>query len=328
MLASILMMWITLLSSPSPVSPVRHFSTVPTGRFPRAVFLRNFCEGEPSELLQCWASFRDHGEVWAADIDESRIESLLVMPGGSWEGSFGNWYFLYRKQGRNWVVEKIAKDKDDENGWQTWHPRFDVLPIVRNGHHDLRVVVDACLKWDGAKYVWYEPEDYHHLSSAWFDATNSREAEIFWAIRYAGMNKITFEPQWFPLPKDDFRTIFEEPQPHFRVIPERVVAESLEDQAEHLSWVGMVKGGVWGVRGNRVFLLTPQLSYTFEGVDNLRLEGDWLLAYGAAQDASDVGKSDSVSGGRVRPSIRYNRRTHELQIERIDYNWKTSGPSN
>jgi hypothetical protein len=62
--------------------------------------------------------------------------------------------------GNDWIsMQKDAKNQDGEDGWGTWGPRFDVLPIVRNGHHDLRVEVDGCLKWDGAKYVWYDPKD-------------------------------------------------------------------------------------------------------------------------------------------------------------------------
>jgi hypothetical protein len=327
MLTSILILWMTLFSSSELSSPVRHFSPVPITRFPRAVFLRDFCEGETSELDQCWASFRDHGGVWAASIDQSHVDALLVSPSGDWRGTLGEWYFLYRRQGKDWTVEKISSGKDDEKGWQTSHPRFDVLPTLRNGHHDLRVVVDGCLKWDGAKYMWYEPEDYRRLSPEWFNAADHREAEIFWAIRYAGLNTMTFEPQWFPLPKDDFRTS-EEPLPRFADIPQRVVVETLEDPQEHIRWVGMQKGGVWGIRGERVFLLAPQISYTVEGIDGLRFEGDWLLASGETQDTSDARKSEFVPEDRIRPSIRYNRRTHELRIERNDYNWETSNTSN
>jgi hypothetical protein len=124
--------------------------------------------------------------------NQSHMDAFLVNPSGDWRGTLGEWYFLYRRQGRVWTVEKISRGKDDENGWQTSHPRFDVLATARNGHHDLRVVVDGCLKWDGAKYVWYEPEDYRRLSPEWFNAADHREAEIFWAIRYAGLNTMRF----------------------------------------------------------------------------------------------------------------------------------------
>src|ERR1700676_1284685 len=286
-------------------SPVQHFSPVPISRFPRAVFLREFCEGRSVELKECWASFRDYGGVWAAGVDGDHVDELIVQPGGDWAGSAGRWYFLYRRQGNDWI---------------TWRPRFDVLPIVRNGHHDLRVEVDGCLKWDGAKYVWYEPEDYHRLSPAWFNASDHREAEMLWAIRYAGEKKMKFEPQWFPLAKHDFWT-HGSPLPRSPVIyPPRMVLETLDDPQEHVRWMGILKGGVWGIRGDRVFFLAPQLSDTFEGIEELKFEGDWLLAYGHTR--IDVLEFEILPEDRVRPSIRYNRRTHELQIERHDYNWE------
>ena len=68
--------------------------------------------------------------------------------------------------------------------------------------------------------------------------------------------------------------------------------------------------------GERIFFLAPQLSETFEGIGSLRLEGDWLFAYGTI--VSDGEKSD-LPEEPVRPCIRYNRRTHELQIEPHDW---------
>ena len=98
-----------------------------------------------------------------------------------------------------------------------------------------------------------------------------------------------------------------------------MVAETLDNPQEHVRWIGILKGGVWGIRGDRVFCLAPQLSDTFEGIESLRLKGDWLLAYG--HTFSDAGESEIVPKD-LRPSIRYNRRTHELQIERHGYNWE------
>jgi hypothetical protein len=320
---AILILSMALLLSPRPSSLARHFSRVPISRFPRAVFLREFCEGTAVELKECWASFHDYGGVWAADVDGDHVDELIVQPGHDWVGSAGIWYFLYRRQGNDWISmqrdAKDAKNKDEEAGWITWGPRFDVLPIVRNGHHDLRVEVDGCLKWDGAKYVWYDPEDYHRLSPAWFNASDNREAEIFWAIRYAGDKTMKFEPQWFPLAKHDFLTLGAPPPRSPVIYPPRIVAETLDDPQEHVRWIGILKGGVWGIRGDRVFFLAPQLSDTFEGIVSLRLEGDWLLAYGHI--LRDAGESEIVPQD-LRPSIRYNRRTHELQIERNDYNWE------
>jgi hypothetical protein len=319
-----LILSMALLFSLSPSSPVRHFAPVPVSRFPRAVFLREFCKGTSVELKECWASFRGYGGVWAADVDGDHVAELIVEPGGEWVGSAGRWYFLYRKQGNDWIsLEKAAKDatnKDVEVGWQTTDPRFEVLPVVRNGHHDLRIVVDGCLKWDGAKYVWYEQEDYHRLSPTWFNASDSHEAEIFWAIRYAGQGTIKFEPQWFPLAKDDFLTLGR-PLPRRPFPVSRIVAETLDDPQEQARWIGMQKGGVWGIRGDRAFLLAPQLSETFDGVESLSFDGDWLNAYGTivgVEKILDIDIEKSEIGG-VRPSIRYNRRSRERHIERHDW---------
>jgi hypothetical protein len=53
---------------------------------------------------------------------------------------------------------------------------------------------------------------------------------------------------------------------------------------------------VWGVQGDRAFLLVPQPSYL--GAQKLELSGDWLLVYGEIAEEQ--------------PEIRYNRRTHEV----------------
>jgi hypothetical protein len=319
---SILILSMALFFSLGQSSQVRHFAPVPISRFPRAVFLRELCEGTSVELNECWASFREHGRVWAADVDGDDVDELIVEPGGGgWVGSAGFWYFLYRRQGNDWIsMEKEVKDatnKYDEVGWQTYNPRFDVLPIVRNGHHDLRVEVHRCLKWDGAKYVWYEPEDYHRLSPGWFNASDNREAEIFWSIRYAGQDTMKFAPQWFPLAKNDFFGL--ELQLRRPALDSRFVSETLDDPQEHVRWIGLNKGGVWCIRGDRVFLLAPQLSETFDGIADLTFDGDWLNAYGMSIARIEEILGIELKMGQVRPSIRYNRRSHELHIERHDW---------
>jgi hypothetical protein len=100
-----------------------------------------------------------------------------------------------------------------------------------------------------------------------------------------------------------------------------MVVQTLDDPQEHVRWIGTLKGGVWSIRGHRVFFLAPQLSDTFEGIGELKFEGDWLLAYD--RTLSNAEESEIVPEDRVRPSIRYNRRTHELQIERHDHNWES-----
>jgi len=162
-----------------------------------------------------------------------------------------------------------------------------------------------CIKWDGKEYVVYEPADYHSLSPSWFNDHDSREAEIFWAIRYSAHNKVIFAPQWFPVSGDDFVTLTSDhPRPSAPISEPRLVAAELDDPQENLRWYGLLKGGIWAVRGNQAFFLAPQVSETFENIERLKIDGDWLRGFG-----------DSAS----QPSIRYNRHTHELILDRHDY---------
>ena len=128
---------------------------------------------------------------------------------------------------------------------------------MRNGHHDLRVEVQRCLKWDGAKYVWYEPEDYHRLSPGWFNASDNREAEIFWSIRYAGQDTMKFAPQWFPLAKNDFFGL--ELQLWRPALDSRFVSETLDDPQEHVRWIGRQRRSLVYSRRPRVLVGSPTL---------------------------------------------------------------------
>lgn len=299
---------LVLLLSPSASQPVRHFGKIPISHFPRSVIERDFCSREEQE---CWEDFLTQGSLWTGDVNSDGANELLVFPGSNWAGSSGQWYFLYEKHGKDWVsLTKDPNDHDSEDGWFTLHPRFDILPAVRNGYHDLRVAADMCMKWNGRNYVNYDPADYHRLNPAWFNNRDSYDAEIFWAIHYAGQDKIIFSPQWFPVTQDDFLKLG---RPwHLRRtgrFPERLVGVELDDPKEHLRWYALHKGGVWAVRGGRAFFLAPQVSEVFESVEELKIDGDWLLGSGVGIDESQV----------PRPSIRYNRRTHELILNSHDY---------
>ncbi len=277
---------------------VRSFVLVDKTRFPKAVLERDFCRnGKPAECLR---TFRASGKVWAADINGDGVDELVVFPGTLYGGTLGWWYYLYQKRGTDWLslVEIHEEEEDGPDGWQTMRPRFDILPTVRNGYHDLRITVDQCVKWNGEKYVEYSPEDYHKVSPKWFNASDSHEAEIFWACRYAGQETFTFEAQWFPVSPHEFlqrKMLFSGPPADFPPMASVV----LNDREQNLKWVGLDRGGVWGLRGERGFLLSPQLD--FLGARALKIEGDWLLVF----------ESVDAEGA---PSLRYNRRTHELRI--------------
>jgi len=285
-----------LLSFPAS-QPVQHFKKAPTSQFPREVVERDFCKDQEQD---CWERFLRDGSLWAGDVNGDGAAEFLVFPGDGWQGSGGSWYYLYEKRGKDWV--SLAKETNDQDfdGWFTLHPRFDILPAVRNGYHDLRVAAAVCMKWDGKEYVDYDPADYHSLDPGWFNSRDSNDAEIFWAIRYAGHDKIIFRPQWFPISQGDFPT--RDQLERLNPLPEHYLGVELNDPKEHIRWYAVHKGGVWAVRGTQVFFLAPQVSEALEGVGDLKIDRDWLLGMGAS-----------------RPSIRYNRRTHDLILDRHDY---------
>jgi hypothetical protein len=196
--------------------------------------------------------------------------------------------------------------QDCVSNWNTLRARFDILPVVRQGFHDLRIEVDHCLKWDGKRYIDYDSEDYARLKPEWFDTGSSNEAELFWKIRYAGRKSIQFEPLWFTVSPQEFNR----PPQSYMGFPVRVVEfpklpyVSRRDLRFNIRWLSFFKGGVWGVRGNQAFLLVPQPSYL--GAPRLELRGDWLLIYGELEESDG------------HPNIRYNRRTHEIRFE----NWQ------
>jgi hypothetical protein len=144
--------------------------------------------------------------------------------------------------------------------WFTRDPRFDILPLAHEGYHDLRIAQDWCVKWDGKRYVNYSDADYHRLPLDFFDPSQWTEAGIFWTIHYRGLKTFRLAPKY------------------------------------GLAWIAVFKGGVWGVRDTRAFLLFPQLAYT--GAHKLEFQGDWLLIYG--EEPWAVAK--------------YNRRTKELDV--------------
>lgn len=220
---------------------------------------------EPEECMQ---SFQERGGAWVGDLNDDGVDELLVMMPG---GTGGDPYFLFGKGKQGWVP--LA----DNGGWLalTRFPRYEILPVVRKGYHDLRIAVDTCVKWDGDKYVAYADDDYRQLSPTWFDAASLEDAEIFWAIRYRGLREFVFEPRWF-------------------AEVSKWLGTAIEDKEQDIRWAPMFKGGVYGIRGDRSFLLLPRPAY--RGADELELQGDWLVIYAEEKEVA-----------------RYNRRTKELQ---------------
>ncbi|MBI4465863.1 MAG: hypothetical protein HY656_00345 [Acidobacteria bacterium] len=269
-MAAVVLLGVLLASGPA--AELRHFRPAEKSLVPAAL-IEELCP-DP-ERKACWQFFEETGKAWVGDVSNDGEAELLIFPGRAFVGSGGLSLFLYQRRGEQWI------SLIEEEGWLIRGIRVDILPIVRRGYSDLRLGADLCWKWNGAQYVAYEPEDYRQLSPAWFDASDLREAEIFWRLRYGGLKKFNFEPQWFP------------------GVPKGSVNSTLDDAELGWRWVAMFKGGVYGARGEESFLLLPQPDYL--GAGRLELEGDWLLIYGPG-DPPDL-------------LARYNRRTRELRIE-------------
>jgi hypothetical protein len=253
------------------------------------------------------AKIAGQGAVWAGDVNDDGTDEYIVDDGGM-PGTLGPVRFLVQLYGEHWralacLGSPEAGEKDCESEWNTLRARFDILPAVRQGYHDLRIEVDHCLKWDGYHCVDYDMDDYAKLPMGWFDSSDSHEAELFWKIRYGERNVLQFEPMWFPISREEFG---KPPRPYIG-FPVRVVEfpklpyVACADPGYDLRWLSFFRGGVWGVRGDRAFLLVPQPSYL--GAQQMELDGDWLLIYGQLEEPQGP------------PTVRYNRRTHELRFE-------------
>jgi hypothetical protein len=196
-------------SAPAAAEPFHH---VPDNAIPRSL-QQYFCTDKGGEFRKdCVESFRKSADAWKAVVSDNGVVAWWVFPGYYFSGSGGPNFTLLRRHGKDWqpllqLCSGDAENKDCQDGWQSTRSRSDVLPTVRRGYHDLRLEVDRCVKWNGQSYVNYDPQDYHQLLPAWFDATNCNEAEIFWAIRYEGSSSVAFEPQWFPIPADAIMSV-------------------------------------------------------------------------------------------------------------------------
>jgi hypothetical protein len=281
-------------------SPLKHFRLVERSELPKP-FLDYLCGDPPTaDTKDCLDDFAKSGAVWAGDVNDDGQDEYILDAGGM-PGTLGPPRSLLQRRAGQWVdVLCLNGAGECDTGWNTLHARFDILPIVRNGYHDLRVEVDHCLKWDGNHYVDYDSADYSQIHAGWFDTNDSHEAELFWRIRYQDRRHIQFEPRWFTVPAEEF----DKPVRAYIGFPTRVVDlpklpnVSRQDPRLGLKWLSFFKGGVWGVKGNRAFLLIPQPSYL--GAQRLELHGDWLFIYGEFEEP------------KGKPDIRYNRRTHDL----------------
>jgi len=289
---------LVVLFTGSATSPVKHFRLIEKREI-SASLAQHVCRYD-DEKKECIEGFDREGAVWAGDVNDDGVDEYIIDPGGM-PGTMGPARELIQLRGSNWVdLACLGEDNECESGWNTLRGRFDILPIIRDGYHDLRITVDRCLKWNGQHYIDYAQVDYAQLHEEWFDTSDSHEAELFWSMRYQFGKNTRFEPRWFTVSAEEFSR----PPKSYISLPTRVVEfpklpyASRQDPELGLKWVSFFKGGVWGVKGDRAFLLVPQPSYL--GVPLLEVRGDWLLIYGEVEDSPRP------------PSIRYNRRTHDL----------------
>ena len=267
-------------------------------------FLSYVCRDahEESKKKECIEGFEREGAAWAGDVNDDGVDEYIIDPGGM-PGTMGPPRSLIQLRGNDWAdLACLGEGNKCDSEWNTLRGRFDILPVVRDGYHDLRIAVDRCLKWNGQHYIDYAMTDYAQLHEEWFDTTDSHEAELFWIMRYHFGKNTRFEPRWFAVSADEFG----QPVKAYMGLPVRVVEipklpyVSSEDPKLGLKWLSFFKGGVWGLKGDRAFLLVPQPSYL--GAQRLELHGDWLLIYGELEKPT------------ARPDISYNRRTHELRF--------------
>lgn len=181
-------------SAASSYPRLQHFRTCARRAVPKAL-VKTLCSGS-TDPIQCARTFRASGRAWMGNISAKGAPEFVIFDGERC-GTLGCSYEIYQSQAGQWgALGILAADSDPESpSWITNRPRFDILPTMRHGYHDLRIAVGECVKWDKSQYVPYPPNDYHQLSPLLFDSSNSSEAETFWMIRYAGMSEFTFTPQ-------------------------------------------------------------------------------------------------------------------------------------
>src|SRR5262249_34857796 len=250
--------WRWLSSSAVPLLPSNTFGPL------RSLKYRRFGEPEtPPKKKTVSRTLRRDGAVWAGDINDDGLDEYIVDPGGM-PGTLGAPRLLVQQRGNEWVDLLCLNGPEEcESSWNTLHMRLDILPSVRNDYHDLRIEVDRCVKWDGQHYIDYDSADYSQLREEWFDTSDSHEAELFWRMQYPDPKRIRFEPRWFTVAAAEFNKRVRA----YIGFPTRVMDlpklpyVSLRDRQLGLKWPSFFKGGVWGVKGGRAFLLVPQPSY-------------------------------------------------------------------
>lgn len=269
---------------PNEIQPFRpiDMAETPSDLFQMEGALCDYLDAE-----QCRKDYLERGEAWTGDVNNDGQNELLLRS-AYFGGTAGAAYFLLQKRENSWV--DLAPSGTGGVLTITGTSQFDILPIMHEGYHDIRIGVVGCFKWNGKAYVLYETEDWRKLQSSWFDSSKLDEAELFWAIRYRGIQQVTFTPLWFS------------------GVPAWSSNVELDDPQLGLRWLATFKGGVYAVQKDKSFLLLPTPAY--RGAEKLEIHGDWLVIQASVQAGRDQNKIE------LRPVARYNRRTGELNMPR------------
>jgi hypothetical protein len=256
-----------LLAQTQQIPQQTFFHQISKREVPRQLIVsKNTCL-DPDTPAECLDRFKEGGRVWAGDVNGDGVEELLIEPGTG--GSAGDDEFLFQRVGDKWRMILSAFPYLERTG---------ILPIVRDGYHDLYLDSLHCFKWSNRKYIPYETGDYRKLRLEYFGPAKTEDAAILWLARYAGLHEFQFQPTWV------------------RSTNQTVSATKLADPGQQLTWVAEFKGSVWGVRGDKKFLILPRPDY--RGCERLELDGDWLVIYGEEDDLV----------------ARFNRKTQKMLI--------------
>ena len=182
-----------LLLTSSSAQPVRHFQKLDKKSVPFTLFRDQHKTFDHEDATEASVAFlySAAGVAFAGDLNDDGTDELLIVPDDGTCGSSGCEFYLFGDKEGTWVALAgtdggIARDQS--NG-------LDILPIVRRGYHDIRIL-DDCVKWNGRRYVPYEPADYRQLSPDWFDHSDFWSAVILWRIECEGLQTIKIVPQW------------------------------------------------------------------------------------------------------------------------------------
>lgn len=188
--------FVVALATQRPPAVVQHFRSVATESIPGSLVAKICSDRDESD---CAETFRTNGRAWTGDINDDAASEYVIFD-GQLCGTLGCSYDLFEIHAEKWNAIPVFMSGSDPDVplWISNRPRFDILPIVRDGYHDLRIAVDECVKWNGHEYVAYQPDDYRRLSPSLFNQTDNHEAEIFWMIRYAGLSEFAFNTAVVP----------------------------------------------------------------------------------------------------------------------------------